>query len=243
MTKRHPDPDGPDPDWRALLAALPDGDDDPPPGTSRRRWRQTRRRAARQRRADTITAVRARPVHPAALLLVLLLVLALGVLARCDSRPQPGDDRPPAAVPSAAPTAAPAPVPVPTVPADTGPDSIAAEWVRAYLSRDPVADQSHRPSVRRAASWAVPELTQSLIRQAPPGWGRQVSRGEATRVTATAVRPAGDDLPPDSPAQVWRAVTATVQATGYETATRAEVLRVEIMRTTAGWRVSRALGV
>ncbi|MFJ3728682.1 hypothetical protein ACIPYQ_39785 [Streptomyces sp. NPDC090045] len=243
MAKRQPADDEPAPDWRALLAALPDQDDEPPPGTSRRRWRRTRRRAARRQRAATVTAVRARPVHPAALLLVVLLVLVLGVLARCGGEPGQGDDRPPAAAPSVTRTAAPAPPPAPSVPADTEPDDVAAAWTRAYLSRDPLTDQTHRASVRRAAAWATEDLTRNLTEHTPAGWGRQVSRGEATRVTDVAVRPAGTDLPPDNAAQVWRLAAAEVDVAGDETSRRTDTLRVELTRTTAGWRVSRVLGV
>ncbi|WP_331723303.1 hypothetical protein [Streptomyces sp. NBC_00105] len=246
MATRHPDhdPDGPPPDWRALLAALPDQDDEPPPGTSRRRWRRARRRASRRQRAAAVTAVRARPVHPAALLLVVLLVLVLGVLARCGGGPGGGDDRPPAtAAPSATPTVAPAPPPAPSVPADTEPDDVAAAWTRAYLTRDPLVDQTHRASVRRAAAWATEDLTRNLTEHIPAGWGRQVSRGEATRVTDVAVRPAGTDLPPDNAAQVWRITAAEVDVAGDGNSRRTDTLRVELTRTTAGWRVSRVLGV
>ncbi|MEW2374247.1 hypothetical protein AB0940_33570 [Streptomyces sp. NPDC006656] len=239
---RQPDPEEPAPDWRALLAALPAGDDEPPPGTSRRRWRRTRRRAAREQRAAAVTAVRSRPVHPAALLLVVLLVLALGVLDRCGGRPGGSDDRPPTR-PSHTPTAAPAPPPAPSVPAGAGPDDVAAAWTRAYLSRDPLADQTHRASVRRAAAWATEDLTRNLTEHAPPRWGQQVSRGEITRVTGVVVRPADPGLPPDNEAQVWRTVTATIDVTGYERSRRADTLSVELTRTTSGWRVSRVLGV
>ncbi|MFC9825247.1 hypothetical protein ACFWG6_28930 [Streptomyces erythrochromogenes] len=242
MAKRQPD-DGPAPDWRALLAALPDTDDEPPPGTSRRRWRRTRRRAARRQRAAAVTAVRARPVHPAALLLVVLLVLVLGVLARCGGGPGEGDDRPPAAAPSATRPAPPAPPPAPSVPADTDPADVAAAWTRAYLTRDPLTDQTHRASVRRAAAWATEDLTRNLTEHTPAGWGRQVSRGEATRVTDVAVRPAGTDLPPDNAAQVWRIAAAEVDVAGDENSRRTDTLRVELTLTTAGWRVSRVLGV
>ncbi|GFN01416.1 hypothetical protein Sfulv_62260 [Streptomyces fulvorobeus] len=115
--------------------------------------------------------------------------------------------------------------------------------MRAYLTRDPVADGTHRASVRRAAAQATDDLTRNLIDNAPPGWGHQVSRGERTRVVAVAVRPAEADLPPDNPAQVWRKVTATLNVTGYETARRTALLRVELTLTRAGWRVSRVLGV
>nr|WSX47571.1 hypothetical protein OG409_00395 [Streptomyces sp. NBC_00974]WSX54285.1 hypothetical protein OG409_38515 [Streptomyces sp. NBC_00974] len=237
-----PGPDGPAPDWRALLAAL-DVDDEPPPGTSRRRWRRTRRRAARRERADAVAAVRHRPMHPAAVLLVLVLVLVLGAVARCGGKTTGGDDRPPGAAASS-PTPAPAPpAPLPSVPADTGPDDVAEAWVRAYLSRDPLADGTYRASARRAAPWATDDLTRNLTEQQPPGWGRQVSRGEATKAGAVAARPAGPDLPSDNQAQVWRAVAASLTVTGDETTQRTDTLQVEITRTTAGWRVSRVLGV
>ncbi|MFE2879197.1 hypothetical protein ACFXG6_32925 [Streptomyces roseus] len=247
MAHRHtdPGPDEPAPDWRALLAALPDGDDEPPPGASRRRWRRTRRQVARRQRADAITAVRSRPVHPATLLLVVAVVLVLGAVARCGARPEQDDDRPPAAAsPSpSAPAASELPASVPSVPAGAGPDDVAGAWVRAYLTRDPLVDQTHRASVRRAATWATDDLTRNLSDTVLPGWGRQVSRGEATRVRDVAVRPAGDDLPPDNAAQVWRTVAATVDVTGDDAAQRTDTLHVEISRTTAGWRVSRVLGV
>ncbi|MEU3670821.1 hypothetical protein [Streptomyces virginiae] len=243
MAKRQPADDGPAPDWRALLAALPDADDEPPPGTSRRRWRRTRRRTARRQRDAAVTAVRTRPVHPAALLLVVLLVLALGVLARCGGQQNRADDRPPAAAPSTPRPAAPAPPVAPSVPADTEPADVAAAWTRAYLTRDPLTDQTHRASVRRAAEWATEDLTRNLTDHTPAGWGRQVSRGEATRVTDVAVRPAGTDLPPDNAAQVWRIAAAEVDVAGDETSRRTDTLRVELTRTTAGWRVSRVLGV
>lgn len=52
MPHHTPDPaqGDPPPDWRALLAALPD-EDGPPPGTPRRRWRRTQRQAAQIGRA------------------------------------------------------------------------------------------------------------------------------------------------------------------------------------------------
>ncbi|MFD8633742.1 hypothetical protein [Streptomyces sp. NPDC059533] len=236
-----PDPDGA-PDWRSVLAALPD-EEEPPPGASRRRWRRTRRRTARRQRAEAVTAVRGRPVHPVALLLVVAVVLVLGAVARCGA-PAGDDARPPAEASPSATAAVPAPAPAPPqVPADTAPEDVAGAWVRAYLSRDPVADGSHRACARRAAAWATEDLTRNLTELAPPGWGRQVSRGEATRVTAVDVRPAGPDLPPDNAAQLWRAVGAAVEATGYEPTQRTDELRVELTRTTAGWRVSRVLGV
>lgn len=242
-----PDPDGPAPDWRALLAALPDGDDEPPPGASwrtRRRWRRTRAREARRTRADAVTELRQRPMSPVAMLLVVVLVLILGAVSRCGGQSGPGEDSRPPAPARSSPAAAPAPpAPQPNVQEDAAPDDIAAAWVRAYLTRDPQADQDHRASVQRAAPWATADLTRNLTDTTPPGWGRQVSRGESTRVTSAAARPAGPDLPADNPAQLWRTVTATVDVTGYEKSRRTDTLSVEVSRTTTGWRVSRVLGV
>ncbi|MFD6879708.1 MULTISPECIES: hypothetical protein [unclassified Streptomyces] len=240
-------PDGAGPDWRTVLAGLPDGEEGPPPGVSRRRWHCARRRDLRRLRAGTAAELRGRPLSPLVLLLVVAVLLVLGLLSRCGS-PGPGDDARPAtttpAVPSA-PAALPAPpAPEPAPDDTTGPDSVAGAWVRAYLSRDPLVDGSHRPSVERAAAWATADLTRSLLRSPAPGWGRQVSRGETTTVESVAVRPGGPDLPPDNAAQVWRTAEAQVSARGYAPAARrAETLQVEVMLTTVGWRVSRVVGV
>ncbi|MFD8954630.1 hypothetical protein ACFV0B_37890 [Streptomyces xanthophaeus] len=246
-TRPTPDPDGPAPDWRALLAALPDGDDEPPPGASwhtRRRWRRTRAREARRKRADAVTELRHHHMSPVAMLLVVVLVLILGAVSRCGGRPGDGEDGRPPAPARNSPAAAPAPPgPQPPVQEDAAPDDVAAAWVRAYLTRDPQADQDHRASAQRAAQWATADLTRNLTNTVPLGWGRQVSRGESTRVTAAAARPAGPDLPPDNPAQMWRVVAATVDVTGYDRSRRTDTLSVEVSRTTIGWRVSRVLGV
>ncbi|MEU8779986.1 hypothetical protein AB0D01_39740, partial [Streptomyces sp. NPDC048606] len=239
---------GPDepaaPDWRLILAGLPaDGEEEPAGRGARRRWRRARRQEQRRQRAGTAAELRGRPMSPLVVLLVVAVLLVLGVLSRCGGTPPPADARPPAPAPAPARSAPPAPAPPAPVSADASPEDVAGAWVRALLTRDPLADGSHRPSVSRAARWATPELTASLERAPAPGWGRQVSRGEVTRVVAVAVVPAGEDLPPDSPAQVWRRVTATVQADGYASVRRDDVVQVEVMLTTAGWRVARVLGV
>ncbi|MFD8147374.1 hypothetical protein [Streptomyces sp. NPDC059708] len=232
----------PEPDWRTVTAAAVGEAAERPAGMSRRRWRRQRAEELRATRAETTDAVRrSTPVGPAAVGVLALVVLGCGLFARCgaDDHPAPPSSAAPAAT---APDDPVPPTPSATTPAATTPEAAAGPWVRAWLTRDPVADRTWRAAVQRAAPWATRELTADLRRRPDQRWGAIVSAGEITRATAVTVAPAGGDLPPDAPGRVWRIVTATVDADGYVHATRTEHVTVEVMEMTTGWRVSRVLG-
>ncbi|MEW2310654.1 hypothetical protein AB0918_18770 [Streptomyces sp. NPDC006864] len=231
------------------------------PEDTRTGGRGQRRRARRQHRTEQrrLTARRLdqerrrEPTRARAALLVVLLLLAIGTAARygpdwltgsagqvttapaspSTAPPSQTDDKPPAAAPS------------PTASAldRSTPDTVAEQFARAYLTRNPPVDQSHGTVVRRAAPWATPPLVQNLTEHSDPAWDRLVSRGGVSTVSAVTVKPAGADLPVDTPLRVWRTITATVDVEGYTRYTERTVLRAELVSAGGGWRVSRLLGV
>ncbi|MFJ3481689.1 hypothetical protein [Streptomyces microflavus] len=248
--------------WRELLRATYDYPDEiqDAPRRRRRRLRRAHRHAERERTTEWIREQRRRePTTPAVALVVVAVVLVAGVLARfgpdwfsSDDRagnvtasapPSPtGDqDAKPAGTASADPPAAASPSPSAVDLSDA--DTVAEQFTRHYLTRNPPVDNDHTAAVRRAAPWAMPALVENLANSTDPAWGKLVSQGGVSTVSAVAVKPAGDDLPPDTPLRVWRTVTATVDVAGYTDNTQKTTLQTELTNTGDGWRVSRILGV
>jgi hypothetical protein len=165
--------------------------------------------------------------------------------------------------PRPAPAAAASPTPSPSVPAPaaaaaglpaasagaprterTGPERVAEEWVRAYLARDPLADQSHAAAVQRASAWAAAALTANLAAYPDPAFDRLVSLGATSQVSAVSVGPATQGLPVDTPLRVWRQTAARLILTNDEgVLEEARTLQVELVAVAGGWLVSRVLGV
>ncbi|MFE7412715.1 hypothetical protein [Streptomyces laurentii] len=256
MPDNHPE----DPQhFRDLLRARYDYPDDieDERGRRRRRARRGYRRAERARAAQWIAQERRRePIAARAALAVVVLLLGAGVLARvgpdwlssrhdqpgrasAPATPQPttADDKP---APSSAP---PSPTASPS-PDLSEPDTVAEQFVRHYLTRNPPADQDHTAAVRRAAPWATEALTGNLTGNDDPAFGRLVAQGGVSTVSAVTVRPGGDQLPADTPLRVWRTVTATVDVVGYTRYTEKTTLHTELTTTGAGgWKVARVLGV
>ncbi|MFI9194242.1 hypothetical protein ACIG0A_33690 [Streptomyces californicus] len=248
-----PTPDPTPEDWRNILASW-DYPDDTRTGTRRERRQAKRqhRKDARRHTADWIREERRRdPIRPGCALVGVLLVLAVGAGARYLSAPDdatparpsasagPADAKPPASTPAPAKASSPSPAP-----ADTAdPDAVAAAAIRGYLTRNPPVDGGHAASVRRAAPYMTRSLVTNLTESADPAYARLVSRGGVAAVSRTTVKPAGAELPVDTPLRVWRTVTAEVEVAGYEDYAETVTLRTEVVSTGSRWRVARILGL
>ncbi|WP_432089587.1 hypothetical protein [Streptomyces sp. bgisy095] len=252
--------------WRDLLSTGYDYPEETEEGRrgQRRRARRAYRKSERARSKAWVEQERRRePINARAALAIVVVLLAVGVLARFGPDWLTGRDdtasrvtTAPAAATPGTPSAsadgaddkpsptAPSPSPSPSASADlTAPDPVAKEFVRHYLTRNPPEDQDHTASVERAAPWATRALTINLARSDDPAWGRLVSRGGVSTVSAVTVKPAGQDLPVDTPLRVWRTVTAKVDVVGYTTYTETTTLQVEVIHDGESWRVSRILGI
>ncbi|MFJ4880866.1 hypothetical protein ACIP93_37450 [Streptomyces sp. NPDC088745] len=248
---QQPPPDRSPEDWRELLHSRP-ADSDPhaaaPPPRRRKRLRRKERPAPVPVAAGIprrTAAVRREPVTPLGLLLAVALLLGTGLLVRHLTT---DGSVPPAAAPRpSAPAAVQPPPPRPAAPAPAvvpAPEDVSEAWARAYWTRDPVPDRTHVAAVRRAAPWATASLTANLSAHTDRAWGRLVSRGGISTATAVRVSPAGTDLPPDIPdVRVWRTIATTTAVDGYTRYTETHTVRAELLRLTAGWRVSRVLGL
>ncbi|WP_411078261.1 hypothetical protein [Streptomyces sp. cmx-10-25] len=248
--------------WRDLLSTGYDYPEETEEGRRgrRRRARRAYRKSERGRTKEWIEQERRRePIGARAALAVVLVLLAVGVLARVGPGWLTGRGAPASSVATApSPTVPGTPPasdggddkPAPTVSSSpsasadlSAPDSVAEEFVRHYLTRNPPEDQDHTAAVERAAPWATEALTVNLARSDDPAWGRLVSRGGVSTVSAVTVKPAGQQLPVDTPLRVWRTVTAKVDVVGYTTYTETTTLQVEVINDGENWRVSRILGV
>ncbi|MEV8628615.1 hypothetical protein [Streptomyces sp. NPDC051079] len=227
-------------------------------GRSRRRARRAYRRAARAQTAQWIADERRRePISARVALLVVAVLLGIGVLARFgpdwltgqdagadhvaaapSAAPSAADDKPPASGAASPSSASPSPA------ADLAdPDTVAEQFARHYLTRNPPEDQEHTAAVDRAAPWATPALVENLSQNDDPAFERLVSRGGVSTVSTVFVKPAGQQLPPDNPLRVWRTVTAKVDVVGYTTYSETTVLQCELTNVDGAWRVARVLGV
>ncbi|MFI9005528.1 hypothetical protein [Streptomyces sp. NPDC053541] len=255
--EREPTPD----EWREILASFQYPDD--VKELPRRRRAAAKRAHRAQVRRDTAEWVREQrrrePLRPVGAALILALILALGLGARwiwpgllgdkpaakvtttapttqaTDDKPNSPTPQPSSAKPSASPTA--------TVDL-ADPERVAEEAIRIYYTRNPPADRSHKAVVERAAPYMADSLALNLIGNSDPAWDRLVSRGGISNVRTVKVKPAGTDLPGDTPVRVWRTTTATIDVKGYETYSETATLHVELMLTGEDeWRITRILGL
>ncbi len=251
-------------EWRELLSATYDYPEEieDEPRRRRRRLRRTHRQAERERTAEWIAEQRRREsLRPVTALVIVGAVLLAGVLSRygpdwlgggkdgstgvtASASPSPSTDQDDKPAASASPTGTGSVSPSPSASVDlSDPETVAEEWTRHYLTRNPPEDEDHTAAVRRADPWAMPALTENLANSSDPAWDRLVSRGGVATVSAVTVKPAGGDLPPDTPLRVWRTVTATVKVAGYTDYTEKTTLQAELTNSGKGWRVSRVVGV
>ncbi|MGW3377413.1 hypothetical protein [Streptomyces hydrogenans] len=248
-------------EWRELLKATYDYPEETDDGSrrQRRRARKAWRKTERARTTAWIAQERRRePTTARAAFVVVAALLAVGVLTRvgpdwlstradppkATAQPNPtaapsGDDKPPAPT-STSPTAAPSSADAVDL---TDPNAVAEQFIRHYLTRNPPEDGDHRASVRRAAPWATPALSENLAAHEDRAFAVLVSRGGVATVRKVTIGPTPQGLPADTPLRVWRAVTATVDVAGYTNYTDTVSLKAEITDTGRGWRVARLLGL
>lgn len=225
----------------------------------RRARRQARREHTQEVRRQTIEYVRAErrrePIRPAAAVITIAVILALGVGARflwpnfvgdgggratviASPTPTGKDDEPGTGTDTSPP-----PSPSSSSADRSDPEHVAKETVRIYLTRNPPKDKEHSASALRAEPYMTPALVKNLASSSDPAWDKLVSRGDVTTVRSVEANPAGDELPTDSPLRVWRKIVARVHVVGYETFDETTSLRAEVTKTDDGWRVSRILGL
>ncbi len=242
--------------WRDLLKADYDYPDDL---VSTQDSRRQRRRARKQWREDDREARKQwvqrkreeEPVTPGGVIVIMAVILLIGVggawLAHSGGR----SGRTSAAA-SPSPTAAPS---TPSSPTDgagaptasaspvvdmRNPDLVASAFITAYLTRDPVKDQSWQPSVERAAPWMTSALHDNLMKFPDPAFKRLVIAGGVARVVNVSVQPGGDGLPPDLPKErVYRTTTASIEVTSDKATTQTRTLHLELVYGQTGWLVSR----
>jgi hypothetical protein len=189
-------------EWRELLRTSYDYPEEieEAPRRKRRRLRRAHRNAERERTAQWISEQRRRdPLRPGAALVIVAAVLLAGTAARYGpSLFGGGDDRgrnvtataspsrstdqgaeadsspSPSASASPSPSASASPSPSASVDLSK-PDTVAKEWARLYLTRNPPVDTDHTAAVRRAAPYSMPALTENLANSSDPAWNRLVS--------------------------------------------------------------------
>ncbi|MFD0270867.1 hypothetical protein ACFVGY_30530 [Streptomyces sp. NPDC127106] len=252
-------------EWREILANAPYPEEIKKGGT-----RRQRRRAKAQHRDDVrretkewVREQRRRdPIRPAGALIVVVLILAMGAGARWvwpdllgekgSTAPSgaaaslaPGDDKPADSPAPSAPPGSPAPSASPSSAVDLStPDRVAEAFMRAYLTRNPPKEETHKAVIQRAAPYMAPALVANLSEHSDPAWDRLVSRGGVSSVRTVAVTPSGTTLPVDTPLRVWRKATATVDVEGYTKYSETTALDLELMSSGDGtWRVTRIQGV
>ncbi|MFI1621870.1 hypothetical protein ACH4VT_33670 [Streptomyces lydicus] len=139
-------------------------------------------------------------------------------------------------------TPTPSPSATPSVAADDS-DAVAQAWARAYYSRNPPQDRTHRGVAERASRLMTKQLTANLSEHSDPDWDKLVSRGGISTVTGAKVSLAGTDLPADTPLRVWRQIAVTIKVAGYTHYTDTRTVQAELSRLGDQWRVSRVLGL
>ncbi|WP_331720124.1 hypothetical protein OG762_51750 (plasmid) [Streptomyces sp. NBC_01136] len=213
--------------------------------------RNTKEWVREQRRRD--------PIRPAAALIVVAAVLAIGAGTRylwpgllggndhqdakpaATATPTPGvqDDAP--ATSSSTPSATPSSSAAVDL---SDPDHVAQEALRLYLTRNPPQDGDHSASVLRAAPYMTPALVENLASQDDPSWEKLVSRGGVATVSTVKAGPADSKLPANTPIRVWRKVTAKVDVKGYTDYSENTVVQAELTNGDGkGWHVSRIVGL
>ncbi|MFJ3673668.1 hypothetical protein ACIPSE_45225 [Streptomyces sp. NPDC090106] len=251
-------------EWRDILASYQYPDEIGKISRRRGQRREAKREHRHQVREDAKEWVREQrrrePIRPTVALIIVAVFLGAGVVtkyvwpsllggstnegthvtATATAAPSGYDGKPAA---SPVPTSA-TPSSSPSTTVDLGdPDHVAEEAVRLYLTRNPPQDKDHAASIRRAAPYLTPALTNNLASQEDPSWGKLVSRGGVATVRTAKAGPAGDDLPIDTPLRVWRTVTTKVDIEGYTDYSETHELNLELTTTEDGWRVSRILGL
>ncbi|GAA1893103.1 hypothetical protein [Streptantibioticus ferralitis] len=242
--------------WRDLLKAdYAYPDDLVSPQDSKRQ----RRRARKQWRADDRDARKewiqrkreAEPVTPGGVIVVMAVILLIGAgtawLSHSGGKSggATAAASPTAVAPSIAPpsdsTGASAPTASASPVVDTqNPDAVASAFITAYLTRNPVKDQTWQPSVQRATPWMTSALHDNLMQFADPAFKRLVIQGGVARVVNVAVQKGGDGLPVDLPKErVYRATTASIEVTADKTTTQTRTLHLELVYGNTGWLVSR----
>ncbi|MFD4535578.1 hypothetical protein ACFWNL_35900 [Kitasatospora sp. NPDC058397] len=249
-------------EWREYLHAELHLPEETRQGNRRQRKaaRQAHREASRRDTREWIRSERQRdPVNPAGALLIVGLLLILGIGARLWWPDWNGSSHPTAA-PTASATATSTGNALPPSTAQpstasatptaeplkdrTKPDPVIKEALRLYLTRDPIADRTHKPSVDRAGPYMTPALIANLQGHSDPTFDKLVSQSATATVTDVALGPADTTLPPDTPLRVWRKATITVRTDGYTTETQTTVLTVEATLLDGDqWFVSAVLGV
>lgn len=238
-------------EWRDLLRnSYPDEIAEAPRGRAKRRAQKAYRQRKRQAAYDKVREEREKePVTSGGVLVVILVLLAIGAVSWLlrgggdDDGQEQGKGRP-AVSASPSPSSSPTPSASPSPSVDAGDsDAVARAWARAYYTRDPYKDQTHRMSVDRASRWMTSQLRTNLSESSDPEWGKLVSRGGVSKVTAVKVAPAGTKLPADTPLRVWRTLTVAMKVHGYDDYTENRTVRAELTRSGDQWQVSRVLGV
>ncbi|MEU1277668.1 hypothetical protein [Streptomyces sp. NPDC005805] len=259
--KRRQEPPEPEA-WRQMLNAQYDYPDDLTPANAGRKARRSARKewraADREARRAYVRGLREKePATPGGIILLAVVLLAVGALGMwlfprdTDDRAQPANRV--SASPTAADTAPGSPdgkgqqPPASASPSETAadlsrPDTVAAAFIKAYLTRDPVKDQGPRASVERAEPWMTKSLTQNLIAHPDPAYQRLVIQGGVATVKKVDVAEAGDELPVDIPkVRAFREVSASIVVEEWETVTEVRKLHLELVYTEKGWLVGRIL--
>ncbi|MFF3764642.1 hypothetical protein ACFYYR_11225 [Streptomyces sp. NPDC001922] len=249
-------------DWRELLKAQYDYPEDLVEADSGRKARKAARKgwraADREARRQYVRELRERePATPGGIIVIVVALLVVGGLA---SQVFPGvgsDDRTTVSTGSG---------PAPSVTEDSGPgdpsnapspsasdspagevdrqdpDLVAEAYIKAFLTRDPVEDQGHEASVRRAAPWMTTALKDNLIEHPDPDYTKLVILGGVATVKHVTVEKAGTDLPGDIPkARVYRAATSRIAVKAEKTTIQTRELHLEMLYRDHGWVVSRIL--
>ncbi|WP_432094908.1 hypothetical protein [Streptomyces sp. bgisy100] len=256
-----PKPSTPE-DWRELLKAQYDYPEDLTGPDSGRKARKAARKgwraADREARRQYVRDLRERePATPGGIIVIVVALLVVGGLASqvfpgsgYDDRttvstggapkpPAPGDDGPAGAPDSPTPSASQSS----TEAVDRqNPDRVAEAYLKAFLTRDPVEDQGHEASVRRASPWMTSALRDNLVEHPDPAYTKLVILGGVATVKHVTVEKAGTDLPGDIPkARVYRAATSRIAVKAEKTTIQTRELHLEMLYRDHGWVVSRIL--
>ena len=175
-------------------------------GRRRRRARRHHRVAQRQEtRAYIAERRRQEPVTAGGAIVIVLVLIGLAAAGRwLMGSPASGAHHRAVVTVSAGPspdvsatTVTPGPSVSPTPSADlSSATTVAEEFARHYLTRNPPVDGDHAASVERAAPWMTQALAANLANSPDADFDQLVSRGGVARVTHVKVAPAGSKLPP-----------------------------------------------